>query len=457
VAVALGLRIWKTPQPVENAPVETPAIVSESARKLDAAFRESIANPKLAGAAIAFCVLDANGKTVFASPLADVALCPASALKTVTSGAALGILGPDFRFETVLAATAPLKADGSVDGDLVLIGAGDPTLGRDDIIQLADTAIVAGLKSVAGRIVVDASAFPENPVSDQWTWGDIGNAYGAGAFGVNLEHNSLAIRFDPAPQLGAPGKFLGGAPAPRDTRWENRVVTGPRGSGDQVVVYSEPYGRTITLRGSVPLGENGFTVSGAIPNPPALAAEILRSRLESGGVKFAERTIAAGERVPLASHKSPPLAEIIDHLHDVSDNLEAQCLFLTIGRKQGADPATAIREYWEKTGVQFAGLRLLDGSGLARANMIRPLDLAGVNFAARSGPHGQRFFESLPGSDAVRSKNGAMSGIRTEVGFVRTAAGREYTFALMANGLAPASDFWSLRKALVSAVASLEQ
>ena len=442
------------PVPPENAPIATPALASEQTRKLDGIFREWVANPKLAGAAVGFCVLDENGQTVFASPLAEVALCPASALKTVTTGAALGLLGPEFRFETVLTGTAPLNADGTVDGDLALVGGGDPTLSSDDLIHLADTAIVAGLKSVAGRIVVDASIFPSDPVSDFWNWGDIGNAYGAGAFGLNVDHNRLAIRFDPGPQPGAPAKFLGGAPAPRDTRWENNVVTGAAGSGDQVVVYSAPYGRSITLRGSVPLDESGFTVGGAIPDPPALAAELLRARLESAGVTFAERTVAAGSRVRLAKHQSPPLAEIIDHLHRVSDNLEAQCLFLTFGLKQNADPADAVRQYWENAGVSFVGLRQLDGSGLARANTIRPLDLARVNFAARRGPHGQRFYESLTGATegAVRSKNGAMSGVRSQVGFLRTAADRELTFALIANGLRAGIDFGSLRQELLQAI-----
>jgi D-alanyl-D-alanine carboxypeptidase/D-alanyl-D-alanine-endopeptidase (penicillin-binding protein 4) len=454
VAVALGLRVWKLSVPSEKAPVDPPVIVSDPAQKLDAAFREWLANPKLAGAPVGFCVLDENGETIFASPLAEVALCPASALKTVTTGAALGLLGPEFRFETVLAATSPLKADGTVDGDLVLVGAGDPTLSSDDVIHLADTAIVAGLKNVTGRIVIDASIFPSDPVSGFWNWGDIGNAYGAGAFGLNVDHNRLTIRFNPGPEPGALATFLGGAPAPRDTRWESHVVTGAAGSGDQVVVYSAPYSRSIVLRGSVPLGESGFSIGGAIPDPPALAAELLRARLESAGVKFAERTISAESRMPLARHQSPPLAEIIDHLHRVSDNIEAQCLFLTISRKQNADPADAVRQYWERAGVSFAGLRLLDGSGLARANMIRPLDLARVNLAARRGPHGQRFYESLTSTldGAVRSKNGAMSGVRSEVGFLRTAAERELTFAFIANGLHAGIEFWPLRQELLRAI-----
>jgi len=113
-----------------------------------------------------------------------------------------------------------------------------------------------------------------------------------------------------------------------------------------------------------------------------------------------------------------------------------------------------VRAHWEEAGIAFAGLRLLDGSGLARANVIRPVDLAMVNYRMRHGAHGDRFFASLSQylDGAVRAKRGAMSGVKTEVGFLRTASGREWTFALMANGLRPGLDFWPYRTELLAAV-----
>ena len=145
-------------------------------------------------------------------------------------------------------------------------------------------------------------------------------------------------------------------------------------------------------------------------------------------------------------------------MHKVSDNLEAQCLFITIGLRQNIPPAEAVRQYWEKAGVQFVALRLLDGSGLARANMIRPIDLARVNLAARRGPHGQRFFESLTkyADGAARGKIGGMSGVKTQAGFVHTAAGRDLTFALMANGLPVDRSFWKRLDALLKTVRDTE-
>ena len=460
-AVALGLHFWKTPPVFSVAqPAAEVVPVPPPEGKFERIFREWTDDPKLAGALVGFCLLDENGGTLFASPLATSALCPASALKTVTTGAAFGLLGPDFRFETVLAGTGPLDAAGNLDGDLVLVGSGDPTFSQDDLAALADAAIASGLKAVKGRVHVDAPAFPHDPMNEHWNWGDIGNAYGAGAFGLNLDHNRMEVHFGAGVLPGDLAKILASGPVARDTHWENHVVTAGPGGGDEVVIYSEPYGRRITLRGSVPAGTQDFPVYGAIPDPPALAAETLRAHFEAAGIPFADAPVpfTKSERTTLARHQSAPLAEIIDHVHKVSDNLEAQCLFITIGLRQNIPPAEAVRQYWEKAGVQFVALRLLDGSGLARANMIRPIDLARVNLAARRGPHGQRFFESLTqyADGAARGKIGGMSGVKTQVGFVRTAAGRELTFALMANGLPVDRSFWQRLEALLKTVSDTE-
>lgn len=423
--------------PVEAAPVVSP---------FEKAFVKWANRPELRSALTALVLLDEQGRVVFSSALGETALCPASALKILTTGAAFGVLGPEFRFETRLIHRP--------DGNLALVGGGDPTLDTDDLDALAAAAIQAGLRAVAGDLVADTTVFAVPPVNDHWNWGDIGNAYGAGAFGLNIGHNRLTVSFQPGEKPGDPAKFLEGGPVAAGTRWVNEVTTGPPGSGDGVTLYSVPLGQIISLAGTVPPGEE-FTVGGAIPDPPAVAVEALRAALVRSGVRFSGKPVPRkGEAVLLASHRSAALPEIVDHLHKVSDNLEAQCLFLTLGNAAQTDPASAVRRYWEKAGVAFEGLRLIDGSGLARANMIRPLDLVRVNFAARHGPHGERYFQSLSASlgGHARAKLGSMSGVKTDTGFLRMNDGREFTFALMANGLDPGLGFWPLRGELLEAV-----
>ncbi|MES2923800.1 MAG: D-alanyl-D-alanine carboxypeptidase/D-alanyl-D-alanine-endopeptidase [Verrucomicrobiota bacterium] len=444
-----GWIFWENATPASRPPEPSPPSVGHSlpaALPFQAAFEKWTAKPEFKSALVGFVLLDENGQVAFSSPLGETVLCPASALKTLTTGAAFGMLGPEFRFETMLVHRP--------DGNLVLVGGGDPTLDLADLDGLAAAAVAAGLKEVDGDLIADTAVFSAAPVNDHWNWGDIGNAYGAGAYGLNIGHNRMLVSFLPGKNPGDPAEFLGGSPAAADTRWVSTVTTGPPGSGDGVTIYSTPQGRIVSLFGTVPQG-TAFSVSGAIPDPPTVAVEALRSALRRAGAKFSGKPIPRkGEAATLALHRSAPLAEIIDHLHRVSDNLEAQCLFLTLGNVSQTDPVTAVRRYWEKSGVAFEGLRLIDGSGLARANMIRPLDLARVNFAARHGPHGERYFQSLSAilDGGGRAKLGAMSGVKTETGFFRLKNGREYTFALMANGLASGLDFWSLREELLAEI-----
>lgn len=420
---------------------------------LEQAFTRWSATPELTGALIGYCVFDDTGKLLYGSPLAGTALCPASALKTVTAGAAFGLLGQDFRFETQVLGTGPIASSGSISGNLILKGGGDPTLSAEDLDALAQQLVSKGLKRVEGSLKSDLSIFPAEPVNEHWNWGDIGNAYGTGAYALNVDHNVMSLWFDPGAKEGDPAKLGGSIPLLGKTRWDSTVMTGPAGSGDRVMIFSSPYAEVVQVRGTVPLGEKGFTVRGSVPNPPRLAEDILRAALTRRGVTFGGRAYDSASTQLLATHQSIPLPDIIDHMQQVSDNLEAQCLFLIMGQKSGVPAEQIVRTYWESKGIHFTGLRLIDGSGLARATMITPTDLARVNIAALAGPDGERYLRSLPASrnGALRAKRGAMSGVKTEVGVV-IRDGKKYPFALMANGLGGNVDFWKLRLELLDSI-----
>jgi serine-type D-Ala-D-Ala carboxypeptidase/endopeptidase (penicillin-binding protein 4) len=449
VGLFAGWCLWGGPGMIEMKPVRDGA--DPGVGEWGGFFGEWSRAEELEGAAIGFCVLDKDGEVVYASPLAETALCPASALKTLTAGAAYGLLGEGFRFGTRLVGMGGISETGVVAGDLILKGGGDPTLTVRDLEALADAAVKTGLKQVTGSLRVDADIFPGDPVNDHWVWGDLGNAYGAGAFGLNVGHNVVRLVFDAGEKEGDAASWLRSEPdICEGIRWEMEVRTGPAGSGDGVMVYSAPRLPWIRATGTVPLGAKGFAVRAALPDPPEFAGEFLKKALTSRGVVFSDELATGGEEIVLARHESAALPAIMDHMQRVSDNLEAQCFFLMMGVKEGKDPAAVLREYWEGMGMDFEGLRLLDGSGLARATMIRPVDLARVNFLARRADYGDRFLASLPGDGTLRSKRGAMSGVRTEVGFVKR-GDNEYTFALMANGLGSV-DFWKLRESLLERI-----
>lgn len=397
------------------------------------------------GAAVALFVIDRNGEVIHETANARTAFSPASSLKVLTTAAALETLGPDFRFETRLA--GDFDADsGRVLGDLSVIGGGDPTTDDRSIENLVEQLVARGIRHVDGRLVRSPmESFPDTPVSPFWDWGDIGNGYGAGAWDLNFRRNRIQVSFDGGEKLD---DFARMTPPqmPFAIEWENHVISGPLASGDQVSAFSSPGGNRIVLRGRVPMRAAGFRVSVACPFPPGQFLAALQEALRNAGISVREKTELPQPRKLeiLAVHHSAPLPRIVRHIHEVSDNLESQCLLFAMATRSAAEdePPKELENFWRQKGIEFRALRLLDGSGLARAARIRPCDLAKVFQAALDGPHGEQFRESLNRTtlhdgSIIHSKLGAMSGVRTEVGLITLPDAQQAIFVWMVNGLPP--------------------
>src|SRR6201995_2330864 len=140
-------------------------------------------------ASISLTVLDVKtGETVFtANP--NIGLATASTLKTITSITAFNILGKDFQYQTQFGYNGSVAADGTLNGDVIIKGSGDPTLGswryenthESHILTLmVDALRQANIKKINGRIIGDDSIFGSQSIPEGWIWMDVGNYYGAG-------------------------------------------------------------------------------------------------------------------------------------------------------------------------------------------------------------------------------------------------------------------------------------
>lgn len=418
--------------PLPPQTVEPPRPLPGRFDKLAAVLREARVEPELAAAAMGFCLVNDKGETAWEMN-SQTAFIPASSLKTVTTATALEILGPEFHFTTELKATAPLQ-DGVIAGDLVIVGGGDPMLKLDDLKAWAAELKQRGLAQVTGKITVDASLFSGSIYGDFWNWGDIGNGYGSGVAALNLDHNRFKIRFRSGTAVGDPAAFAGTVPEVAGLTWHNEVITADKGSGDGVVIHGGEGASIIHLRGTVPLTDKLFQVTGAVPDPARHAAYHLQKALEAAGIQVSEKAVASARPDHgLLTHASPPLLEIITSIHASSDNHETECVFRMLGIKAGKPPVEVIREHWKPRGLDFAGLRMEDGCGLSRADFIRPVDLARLQFLAAQGPQGAAYKASLLSDGGLRWKGGAMSGIRTFTGYATTKSGEEFCYAFMVN------------------------
>ena len=415
------------PEPARVTPEPAPA-----PHPITLLLRDARANNALAGAAIGFCLINSKGEAVMEEN-AQTAFIPASSLKTLTTATALEILGPDFRFTTTLKSTAPI-ATGVIRGDLVITGGGDPMLAMAYLKAWVDELKKRGLRMITGRVRGDAGIFSGSLYSDFWNWGDIGNGYGSGVSGLNLNHNRYTLAFRAGETIGSPATLLGISVDVPDVDWRNEVTTGSKDSGDGVVIHGGEKTNAIHLRGTVPLGVAKFQVTGAVTDPVLFATHLFSQMLATQGIQVGNsKTAVAEAKHELLKHDSPPLLDIIKSIHATSDNHETECVFRMLGVKVGKRPDVVIREHWKPRGLDFIGLRMEDGCGLARADFIRPLDLARLQFLAGTGPQGAAYKNSLLFKDGLKWKGGAMSGVRTFTGYVTGKSGEEFCFAFMVN------------------------
>lgn len=430
----------------------------------EAAFASVADDPGLAGAAIGFSVIDSGGEVIFEHN-GEIAHIPASALKTLTTATALEVLGPEFRFETRLGVSAP-DEKGISKGDLILIGGGDPMLSIADYQSWIEGLIKAGLVSVPGRVIGDGRHFQGSIFADFWNWGDIGNGYGSPVSGLNLEHNRFTATLMAAAAEGEAAALGAILPEVPGVEWNNESLTGPAGSGDGIVIHGGERTGIMHLRGTVPLGEEMY-VKGAVPDPEKFAAHHLREALLAAEIVIGGAAIGAGELIlkkdtvpvigkELLVHRSPPLLEIVTSIHDTSDNHETECLFQTLALQTGMPPAEAVRSHWEGRGLDLSAARLVDGSGLARADFITPQALARLQYLASTGPHGAAYVGSLLTAfdGALRFKAGAMSAVRSITGLLETESGEILSFAFIVNHYSEVSSVQRLQGELLGAMSA---
>lgn len=428
----------------------------------EAAFASSADDPGLIGAAIGFSVLDSSGEVIYERN-GDIAHIPASALKTLTTATALEVLGPDFRFETRLGVSAP-DEKGISKGDLILIGGGDPMLSIADYQSWIEGLSKAGLTSVPGRVIGDGRHFPGSVFADFWNWGDIGNGYGSPVSGLNLEHNRFTVTLMPGGSEGEQASMGAILPDLPGVEWKNESLTGPAGSGDGIVIHGGERTGIMHLRGTVPIGGD-MQVKGAVPDPEKFAAHHLRKALLAAEILVGGAAVGAGELAlkgegmpvigkELLVHRSPPLLEIVTSIHETSDNHETECLFQALALEAGMPPAEVVRTHWEGRGLDLSGWRMVDGSGLARADFITPRALARLQYLASTGPHGAAYVGSLLTAygGALHFKAGAMSAVRSLTGLIESQSGEILSFAFIVNHYSEASSVEALQGELLGAM-----
>jgi len=426
-------------------------------QKLEQAFNNLLADPQAKYALTSLCVLDAKtGQTIFGRN-ENIGVATASTLKTITSATAFGLLGKDFQYQTTLAYNGTIGSEGTLKGNLIIVGGGDPTLGswryessKENVIlnQWVNAIKAAGIKKIEGKVIGDDSLWGSQTTPDGWIWQDIGNYYGAGASALSWRENQFDIHLK-ANRAENNVSILKTVPEMPYLKFVNELKAGAEGTGDKVYSYLPPLGNTAYLRGSWALGISKTGVSAALPDPAFDAAFRLQDTLNRIGITSTEtpttaRQLTAEQKpMPVVTQKlvtisSPTLGEIVYWFNKKSVNLYGEHLLKTIAWKSGKEATTqngaaAVINYWVAKGIDSRALNIMDGSGLSPATRVTTAAMANVLFQSQKESWFPVFYESLPDNNGMRLKSGSISDVSAYAGYYTDKNGNKYIIVININ------------------------
>lgn len=406
-----------------------------------------------------------SGETVFEWN-SEKLFIPASVLKIVTSGAALELLGADYRFQTGIGYSGKIEK-GVLKGNLMLVGGGDPALGSQyfkdhyfapHFMETWSRQVkAAGIRRVEGNLVLNTSLYDAEKNPPTWIWEDMGNYYGAGPAALSVYDNMFRITFRSPAEAGLPAKIISIYPKVEGLNFNNEVVSS-NDSRDLAFVFGSPLDGSRVIRGTIPRNRKAFTIKASNPFPEKLLAEEFVHFLAREGVflsgKIVDENVQNAGFKLIYSTESPPLTEIVKVLNYESVNLFAEHLVKQIAAEETGvgnykTGLQLITELWENKGLDSRQLFMEDGSGLSHFNAVTPAFLNSVLvLMAGSETNAQLFKNTFPatgegtlfhfnklnaGRANLRAKSGSMKRVRCYTGYIRSNSGKDLAFTLMVN------------------------
>lgn len=424
------------------------AVRAQSAGSLTDRIHAVTARPEFAHAnfGVEFYSLD-TGKIIY-SLNADKMFVPASTTKLLTEGTLLATLGANYRFHTRIYRTGAMDSKGKLKGDLILVASGDPDLSNriqsdgtlafidEDhsyngpalpgdpltvIKQIAKDVATKGIKKIEGRILVDASLFPDGPRE---------GGTGVVMSSIMVNDNIIDLTATPGAKPGEPAQLIS-SPQTSYVKFVNRLVTiapGKTSSSESPDIVTNPDGSiVVTLAGTLSAGAPPQTAAFAVPSPTNFARTVFRESLLAAGVEIkapkhaAPPDFSADARFytpenQVAEHVSVPLAEEIKVTLKVSQNLHAGMgpyLLGTLSAKDTKNPLEAgfaiEKTFLLSANLDLSGISQGDGEGGDWADLFTPDFVCHYLAYWATRPDYSVLFHALP----ILGKDGTLAKIQT--------------------------------------------
>ncbi len=389
----------------------------------------------------------------------DKVLNPASTIKLLTCLTMLDEYGESYQFETRLLYDGELEKDGTLKGNLIVQGTGDPSLGSSRYGKKNSTeaflnscvayAQKAGITCIDGNIIIDASAFGSDCVPHSWPYNDLGNYYAAGAWAININENSYKLNFH---RKGKSISNMTYEPSIPYVYFTNELELGPPDSGDQAYIFCSPYQNHAYIRGSIPRGNGIFSIRGSMPNAPLFLGVSLQKKLAERGISSQKVEVEMVQKKKgklIHVHKGIPLGKMVTSALQKSINLYCEAFLLKLGNGNRAKGIDFITNSLKDKNILSSSydFQMSDGSGLSQRNYISAMTQAKFlryhalnnkkinQFLARNGYDGtlKNKFTSSSLKGKIYGKSGSMGNVRAYTGILETKRGSKLSFSIMVN------------------------
>lgn len=421
-------------------------------------------------------ILDAQTGGTLYEKNADSYFVPASNMKLFTTALALAKLGPDYRFHTTLETRGTISPEGTLSGDVVLVGRGDPNLSNRKfpyelkeqfdgppekvLAELADALVARGVKKLSGDVVGDDSYFPRERYPNGWEIDDMVWEYGAAISAIVVNDNTVAVTLAPGERMGDPVQATV-TPLTPDFALQNDLTTSAPDVKSDLTLTREPGANLVVVRGTLPAKSIPRKLVLAIEEPAQHAATLLASLLADRGVKIDGKAravhVAEADTTPrgvLAEHTSVPLSDSVKLINKISQNLHTEMLLRTAARQSGLwmspeDLLKVPQDFYAAVGIAPDDVIQTDGSGLSRHDLVTPRAVATLLKYAQQQTWFAPYYASLPvaGVDGslqdrmkgtvaagrIHAKTGSVEHVRALSGFAETPGGRRLIFSFLSN------------------------
>lgn len=405
-----------------------------------------MSDPVLRNANWGFVVFDPKTKKVISSYNETASLIPASTTKLLTTETALSLLGEKFKWVTQLEYSGTIDQDGVLNGNIYVVGSGDPSLGtgkagastyRDIVSDFTLAMADKGIKKVNGEIFIQTAVFKENKTEklpENIVWLDHNNYFLPIGTTANINPANEKLIAKKNSSFGKEKSFFYVSPYIKQ------------------MVYAEKY--------------EGGAFTTKIADAPCTLANTLRATLIKSGIPVVGKVQSKmsdpepEKRYIITAYKSPTLADIVYDTNQRSDNALAEATLRMVGFQKSGDQSldagrNAVVRHLTDVSFDTSGLNYIDGSGLSRSNTVTPIAQVKYLTSLMAQKYYKTYFDSLPiagqtgtlkksfagsGYGQVFAKTGTLNKVKTLAGYLKTNSGKTLVFSLMINNYAGSVD-----------------